>query len=190
MAHNSRFARTARVLGYVLAVAVCLAWWRNAPVQAQTIPSEGAVKTALIFNFLKFIQWPSNAFSGAGDAIVLCVRTGSDLDGPLALLANRVVQNRTIRIRQVSASDGDRDCHVSYYGANLTAAPGAPDMPRFAVTIGDTPRFAQTGGMVNFYREDGRLRFEINTEAARQAELRFSAELLRLARIVAPEAAR
>ncbi len=40
------------------------------------------------------------------------------------------------------------------------------------------------GGCVNFYIEANKIRFEINLEAARQQQLKMTAKLLALARIV------
>jgi hypothetical protein len=155
---------------------------------AQGAPSESALKVAFIFNFLKFTQWPAASFAGDRDAIVLCVLAGSDLDGPLDTLRNRTVQSRTILVRRASADDVENGaCHVAYFGTNRNAPQGPRQSPGATVTIGDAPGFAARGGMINFYRADGRLRFEINPQAARSGQIYFSADLLTLARIVQKE---
>ena len=158
-----------------------------APAAAQSAaPSESAVKVAFIFNFLKFTQWPTGTFESERDPIVLCVLSGSDLDGPLDTLRNRSVQNRTIQVRQTSA-DAMGACHVTYVGANVSAALSPRRSSAATVTIGDSPTFATKGGMINFFRAAGRLRFEINTQAAREGQIYFSADLLSLAKIVQTE---
>lgn len=56
---------------------------------------------------------------------------------------------------------------------------------RGILTIGDTPGFAHKGVMINFYLDDnGRVRFEINPEAASRAGLRISSKLVRLGKMV------
>ena len=52
------------------------------------------------------------------------------------------------------------------------------------LTVSDLEEFARQGGMVGFYKESGKLRFEINTRAAEQTGLKISSRLLQLARIV------
>jgi len=52
------------------------------------------------------------------------------------------------------------------------------------LTIGDTKGFAQQGVIINFYIKDEKVRFEINVDAAKRANLKISAKLLRLAKIV------
>jgi hypothetical protein len=50
------------------------------------------------------------------------------------------------------------------------------------LTVGESPDFLRQGGIINFVLEDGKVRFEINQDAATQADLRISSRLLRLAR--------
>src|SRR5947208_2904068 len=54
------------------------------------------------------------------------------------------------------------------------------------LTIGDTPGFAKSGGMINLILENNRVRFEVNVKAAKDADLNISSRLLALARIVQP----
>jgi hypothetical protein len=57
------------------------------------------------------------------------------------------------------------------------------------LTIGDAPGFARRGGIMNFTLEDNKVRFEVNVEAAKHADLTISSRLLTLARIVQQVAA-
>ena len=52
------------------------------------------------------------------------------------------------------------------------------------LTIGETTGFASRGGIINLTLEGKRVRFEVNIEAAKQANLNISSRLLALARIV------
>jgi YfiR/HmsC-like len=166
----------------VAAILYCLSAQAAVPESARPAPSEAAVKVGIVFNLLKFVQWPAGAFTGSGTRLILCVRSGSDLDGPIDTLANRMVQDRTIAVRRIVAESALGECHAIYHGSQTT---GAADLgQRFVLTIGDSPRFAEIGGIFNFYHDGERLRFEINIEAARRAELYLGADLLRLARIV------
>src|SRR5258708_21680083 len=56
------------------------------------------------------------------------------------------------------------------------------------LTVGETPGFAERGGVIRFVLEDNRVRFEVNVEAAHQADLTISSRLLTLARIIQPPA--
>ena len=52
--------------------------------------------------------------------------------------------------------------------------------------VGESTGFAADGAGVNFYVEEKKLRFEINPDAAADAGLKVSSQLLKLARVVKP----
>ena len=52
------------------------------------------------------------------------------------------------------------------------------------LTVGEDGAFTQCGGIINFVKEDNRVRFEVNVTAAERAGLKISSRLLALARIV------
>jgi hypothetical protein len=52
------------------------------------------------------------------------------------------------------------------------------------LTIGETPGFAKRGCIINLIVEDNKVRFEVNLDAAKQADLTVSSRLLALAKII------
>jgi len=56
------------------------------------------------------------------------------------------------------------------------------------LTVSEIPGFASRGGVINFYREGSKVRFEINPDAAGEKNLKIGSELLTLGKIVHPEA--
>jgi hypothetical protein len=52
--------------------------------------------------------------------------------------------------------------------------------------VTDQPGAAQHGSMINFFKEDSKVRFEFNLTAAERTGLKFSAKLLQVGRIVVP----
>ena len=58
---------------------------------------------------------------------------------------------------------------------------------RSVLTVSDMEAFARAGGIIGFVLQAGKIRFEINHEAARRANLTVSSRLLQLASIVASE---
>ena len=52
------------------------------------------------------------------------------------------------------------------------------------LTVGTAPGFARAGGLIGFTSVNGRVRFEINPQAAARAGLKINAQLLKLAIIV------
>ena len=55
---------------------------------------------------------------------------------------------------------------------------------RPVLTVGDSPEFAQRGGMIGFSTEGSRVRFTVNPAAAQEAGLMLQSELIRVAAAV------
>ena len=58
---------------------------------------------------------------------------------------------------------------------------------REVLTVGEIEGFARRGGMINFYLEGNRVRFEINPAAAQRGRLKISSQLLGLGKIIRTE---
>ncbi len=86
--------------------------------------------------------------------------------------------------RQISEIQG---CHVLFIGEGekgqlasvLANVKGSP-----VLTVGESERFVNEGGMIGFSLEENKIRFEINLESAEKANLKISARLLTLAKTV------
>jgi hypothetical protein len=52
------------------------------------------------------------------------------------------------------------------------------------LTVGETTRFLEAGGMISFLLQDSKVRFAINVGAAQSARLKIGARLLILAQDV------
>ena len=77
-----------------------------------------------------------------------------------------------------------RECHILYLpkpdSGVLEAVRTLP-----VLTVGQAGDFIRAGGILGFFLQDGRLRFEISPEAAQRVGLRISSRLLMLAKITA-----
>jgi hypothetical protein len=54
------------------------------------------------------------------------------------------------------------------------------------LTVGEHESFSTSGGILNFYLADGKVRFEVNMQALGASPIKISSRLLRLARIARP----
>ncbi len=149
--------------------------------------SEGEVKAGFVYNFLKFIEWPDEAYANARKTLTVGV-LGSDPFGPaLGQIDGKVLRGMRIEIKRVSLSKDLRNCNVLFIGTSEKAnLPQIMEIIKGAsvLTIGDTEGYGKQGVIVNFFMEQNKVRFEINSDKARQARLTVSSKLLRLARIV------
>jgi hypothetical protein len=156
--------------------------------QAHAGSAEYELKAAFIYQIAKFVDWPpSNA------PLRLCVIGGNPFGAALETIRGKPVNERKMEVRLLESGADLRECSMLF-----VAAPAERHLERIAaisrgagmLTMGDTEGFAQRGVMVNFFPEQGKLRFEINLEEARQGGVKISSKLLALARIVEPQPGR
>jgi hypothetical protein len=161
---------------------LALVLFTHPAVRAADVSLEYRVKAVFLFNFIKFIEWPGPAESGPW---TICVAERNPFGEVLSeTVRGELVSDRPVTTRVVAAPDSK--CHVLFVPEGAPAKPylrAAREM--HTLTVGETPEFLETGGMVNFVLEDGKVRFEIDPKAADSADLRISSHLLRLARIPA-----
>jgi hypothetical protein len=149
---------------------------------------EYEVKAAFLYRFAQFVEWPNSAFSTA-DAPVAIGVLGDDPFGAVLdqLVQGEIIHGRKVVVRRSSGIDDLKTCHVLFVSKSekdrtpqiLGALANAP-----VLTVGEIDGFAGRGGMINFYIQDNKVRFEINPDAARRCGLKISSKLLGLGRLV------
>lgn len=187
MALLAHAARSVVAVTCVLAAALALN--APAPVCAQPAPrSEYEIKAAYLYNFARFVEWPSEAFSDSAAAIVFGVLGANPFGGALTrTLAGKDIDGRPVIIAAYRRAAQVDSCHVLFVGRSesedlgriLQTLQGNP-----VLTVGEDVDFARRGGIIQFVLRDNKVRFEINLRAATAARLRMSAKLLRLATVV------
>jgi hypothetical protein len=148
---------------------------------AQDVSLEYRVKAAYLLNFTKFVEWPSSAIETGGPFNVCVAETnpfGSVLAG---FVSGETVAGHTLASRVVRGTA--TSCHVLFIPRDVPAAQYLRSLANDPVlTVGEAPGFLQQGGMIAFVLDQGRVRFEIDQEAAGRSQLKISSRLLRLAR--------
>ena len=177
----------------IVALSVSLSWAPEAVAQASdsSDSSEYLIKAGFIYNFAKFVEWPAASFAQPDSPIVIGI-LGTD---PFGNLIDRIIENKKIGARGLVVKrlkwDTDlknlKECKILFVG--VSEKPHMDDLVQIVkslpiLTVGETPGFAERGGVIRFVLEDNRVRFEINVEAAHQADLTISSRLLTLARII------
>lgn len=143
------------------------------------------IKTGLIYNFLKYIEWPPVKAGISPPPLVVCIFGLKDpFEGYLLPLEGRTVSQRTITIRHVTEVEETSNCHLLF--VNASEKESWPELHDFLanksiLTVGDFPGFLDVGGMIQFDDGDGRVRITLNTRALRTARLHMYKGLQELA---------
>jgi len=176
--------------GHWLLGLVCLAVACGHAIAAgnETAMGEYQVKAAHLFNFTKFTDWPTSAFTSATAPIVIGI-VGEDPFGKTMdeVVRDEVVRERKLTVKRLHADDDLQSCHVLFISrsekdhvqALVNKLKGHP-----VLLVGDMNDFAPKGGMVGLVLSNNTVKFEVNQAAAEKAGLQISAKLLKLARIV------
>ncbi len=162
-----------------------LAGWTGQAAESRPI-RESDLKAAFLPKFPLFVQWPSSSFAGAEAPLVIGVLGENPFGDQLeALVRGKVIDGHPVSVRPCRTAKEALGCHIVFFaGANA----GGETLRQFAgskvLTVGDTPGFAEQGGMVNLVMVDRKVRLEVNQEALQKAELRIDPQLLQLARVI------
>lgn len=148
---------------------------------------EYAVKAAYLYNFAKFVEWPPGAFASADAPLLICIVGVNPFGDALAALVDKMVDSHPVEVRHIPVAMDLEPCHVVFlngmeqlkYKALLAKLARQP-----ILTVSDISDFAQAGGMIGLIEADQRIRFDINLNATRRANLKLSSQLLKLATIV------
>jgi hypothetical protein len=146
---------------------------------------EYEVKAAFLYNFVQFVEWPAESLP-AGEPFRLCLAGANPFAGVLErTVAGEQAAGRPIAIEVLAAEASPSRCQVLFVPrsqASRTAALIRAAGTGAVLTIGESPRFLDAGGLINFIVDGGHVRFDIAAEAAAVRELRISSKLLRVAR--------
>jgi hypothetical protein len=155
-------------------------------------PSSGSgeydVKAAFLFHFAQFVEWPPETFKDAGTPLTYCTIGEDPFRGVLdQSLGGKSIGTRPLRVRHLKEPQEVQGCQVLFiatgekkrFAEAMASANGHP-----VLTVGESEHFAQEGGIIGFYLEENKIRFEVNLDAADKANLRISARLLVLAKTV------
>ncbi|HVW20604.1 MAG TPA: YfiR family protein [Opitutaceae bacterium] len=172
-----------------LALALAAAAAVAAPLGgAAEVSREYQVKAAFLYNFAQFVEWPARAFPTADAPLTIGILGDDPFDGVLdEILRGEVLHGHRVRVRRAQHEEELADCQLVFISQSekpRLARIMARLAPRPVLTVSEVAGFAQQGGMVNFYREGSRVRFELNPAAARREGLRFSSQLMSVGKIV------
>ncbi len=173
--------RLALVFG-ILAVGLLLPASNSVLAADASESMEGRVKSAFIYNYARFVEWPQSR--GQGPFVIAVL--GED---ELRSFLEQTIQGKTlngrplrlIHLKSVSDSEAyhmlvierSEKRHMKEIAQSLAGKP--------VLSVCDFDTCNRDGGTIGLQVIDESVRFSINLEAAEQSGLRISSQLLKLA---------
>lgn len=145
--------------------------------------TEYEVKATFLFNFIKFVSWPTSLATGA--PLEVCVFGDSQISTTLEGFGGQVVDGHKLSVKRAIDPSDLQFCQLVFVSESEShraaiALGVTKSLP--VLMVGEQVDFLQRGGMINFVSEDNKVRFDINQAAAEKVNVKISAHLLRLAR--------
>jgi hypothetical protein len=150
-----------------------------------TSVSEYEVKAAYVYNFTRFIDWPTEVLVNPNAPIVIGVIGNNDFASILEnMVKGKTVQSHPISVHVIKWPADVNACQIicisSYEQQRAKEIVGAlQNLP--ILTITEAEKGSRSKGVINFQVEEGKVRFEIDQASAAKARLKISSKLLRLA---------
>jgi hypothetical protein len=169
--------------------AVVLSFGAIAPPQTET-SKEYQVKAVFLYNFTQFIEWPPDVFAQPDAPLVIGI-LGPD---PFGKYLDETVQGEKVNghplvVQRFHTLSEIAQCQILFISTdekNQWKEIFDYAKARHVLTVGDVTNFSKHGGMIRFFPEENKVRIRINLTSVKNADLKVSSKLLRLAEIVEP----
>ncbi len=150
------------------------------------------IKAAFILNIARFVSWPPETFESKDEQLLLCLYRSNPIHQAVGLIQGEMVSGRHVSITRVDNLTESDSCHILLIAQNelrsyLKEARSGPIAPLLTIADLTEPDASTHSGsdiMISLVRNDTRIGFEINLTRSRQAGLKMSSQLLKLATIV------
>jgi hypothetical protein len=170
------------------ALAITFGLWLAVPRSVDTQTANTVeVKAAFLYNFAKFVEWPSDATSGMPTINMGVLGSDAMGDALRAAVRDKAVGGKGFAVRKPANLDDLTGLHLLFVGD--AEKHRVPDILRrlegaTVLTVSDIDRFCQLGGTIALVVENNHVRFDVRLDTAQRSRLKVSSKLLGLARTV------
>lgn len=145
--------------------------------------SEYRVKAAYLYNFVKLADWPPSSLPTPPAPVVFCVFGGDDdfVDVLRTTTAGKTIAGNPISIKAARSAIELRSCQLVFFrtAEQADVREGiATLIDKGALLVGEQEGFLASGGMINLSLVDGKVRYQVNSEALERAHIRYESSFL------------
>lgn len=157
--------------------------------QEPLVDREAKIKAAYLYQFIRYVRWPRDAFDGAKSPIVVGSIGGDPVNTYLAAIAkSRSAGSRQLVYQPISNITAARACHIVFVSDSAdrktveSIIRDLGDEP--VLLVGEEPRFLDRGGIICFMVVNNKIRLQLSIRSAANHQLKISSQLAKLAQIV------
>lgn len=147
--------------------------------ESQFISREYQLKTAYLFHFAELTEWP------ALSSVTICLQGNNPIRTYLPILDGQQINNQQVRIK-IGVPIVIAECQIIFLSDLNTLSPTVLEQAQknHVLLVSDAASFASKGGMIEFTLRDNKLKLVVNLVSVKQAGLKLSSKLLRMADIL------
>ena len=164
----------------VLALFVCL----PNLIHAQERPTH-EIHAAMLFNFVKYVQWPDETQSG--EFVVGVIGDENVFTTLQKWYDGKPKGSKKYVIKKLASADEASSCQVVYVGKSKSRefeSVKNSTTGKSVLTVTDGNGLAQKGSCINFKVVDGKLKFELNQATVNASNLKVSSQLTSMAIVI------
>jgi hypothetical protein len=145
----------------------------------QVLNREYQLKTAYLLHFAELAEWPN-----PGD-FTICLQGNSPIRQYLPILNGQQIDGHAVRIHP-DTPFAIEECQILFFSdlQSLTKPVLEQSFKYHVLLVSDEEAFARQGGMIQFTLRDNKLKLIVNLNSVRQAGLKLSSKLLRMAEVM------
>jgi YfiR/HmsC-like len=138
-------------------------------------------KATYLFRFGQFIEWPGYLFPDAKTPVTIGFLGGNPFGDVLETMARtETINGHPVVVRRMTPLSNLRKCHILFIAHSQKV-----HLPLIfeslkgshVLTVSDADGFLEAGGMIHFFMENGKVRFEIDRQATDRAGLKIESQL-------------
>ena len=138
-------------------------------------------KALFMYNFTKYIEWPQNKQSG--DFVIGVIGSPAIVGELNAIASKKTVGSQNIKVKEIAAGDDVAKMHIVYVAEGKSGdAEGIAGRikGKGVVLITDKAGLAQTTSGINYIKQDGKQKFEVNQKHLEDEGVKVSSQLMAL----------
>ena len=175
------FSRWSRTL--VIFIASCVMVFTPAAYSGESEFPEGKIKAALIYNFMRFVDWPEEQ-NATGVICVIGVK--QEYRQALKFLTTQQLNQKNITLREINGGKSGEvlgSCQIIFVTTVATDKQKQKiiNSAGNALIIAEDSGLNESGVMINLIRDKRKIGFEINMPNVKASNIRISSKILRLA---------
>ena len=179
---NNKKTRVHRIPVFILVLVLLM----QAPSMASNTAgnTQDLIRAAMVYNFCKFVQWPAD---DRPDHLVLGVLSDGFEVPDFSSIDGKSVRGLPLEVRTISNRYDLADCNLLFISDSKKISlqdAFAESRNESILTISEIEGFCTKGGIIQMVPRRGKMRFFINRQAADDAGLTLSSQLLKMAKIV------